>query len=77
MNARTPIAAASVSGTSPAPPRMSHEAAHTSAITHMTRVRRLPVMYLSTVNCSSTMTAVLTANAKPITCVETSATCRA
>ena len=77
MNASTPIAAVSVSGRNPAAPRISQDAAHTPAITIITRVRRRPLMRLSTVNCSSTITAVLTANAKPITRVGTSATSRA
>ena len=77
MNASTPIAAASESGSSPAAPRISHDSAHTRAITTITRVRRRPLMRFSTANCSSTITAVLTANEKPITRVETSATCRA
>ena len=62
MNASTPSAATSVSGSSPLAPRISHEHAQTSAITRITRVRRRPLMRASTVNWSSTMTAVLTAN---------------
>jgi hypothetical protein len=77
MNASTPIAAMRVSGTSPEVPSSSHAAAHTPAITIITRVRRRPVMRLSTVNCSSTMTIVLTANGEADDRVETSATSRA
>ena len=46
-------------------------------MTMKTRVRRLPLIRPRTKNWSPTITAVLTANAKPITWVETSATSRA
>jgi hypothetical protein len=71
LKASTPIAAARVPATTPVRPRVSQATAHSTAITTSTRVRRRPLICRSTTNCSSTITAVLTANPKPITRVDT------
>ena len=76
-NSRTPATAATEPGTSPVAPSSPHDAAQSRAMTMSTRVRRRSVITRSTRNCRDTMTAVLTANANPITSVETSLTCRA
>ena len=77
MNASTPAIATVPPGKAPAIPSTSHEVPQIAAITISRRVRRRPEIRLSTANCSSTITAVLTANARPIVRVDTSAAWRA
>ena len=66
-----------VPGTSPEAPISSQANAQISAITTITRVRRLPSMRWSTTSWSTTITRVLQANAMPSPWVETSLTTRA
>ena len=77
MKTSTAALAARVPGTRPLSPSTSQDSPHRVDMTMKTRVRRRPVIRPSTKNCRPTMTAVLTANANPMTRVETSATCRA
>ena len=74
MKTRTAALAATEPGTRPASPSTTQDSAQSADITMNTRVRRLPLMRPRTKNCRPTMTAVLTAKAKPMTRVETSAT---
>ncbi len=70
-------AAVTEPGTSPAKPMSVHDAAHTRLMSISTRVRRWPSIRWMTTSCSSTIVAVLTAKATPMSLVEASATVRA
>ena len=75
--ATTSAVAAKVPGTSPATPRQLHDTAQIAQRTRITRVRRRPSIRCRTNSCSRTMTAVLTANARPMVPGETRPTSRA